>query len=619
MKKKLLCLLLALVCVLPLALTGCSVDDEDDIAQIGKKPITLNLYGITNESTTEEAILKVQKKMNEYTEGKLNTHIVLHLYPEDEYYAVIDAKLADIERIKAEQASGNKNQEETGFSSETAIEETTEAETYEEHGVTMTVYPDEKNTQLDIFMVQGATNLNKYNNGGYLSPLGDTVNSKTGSSKILNDYISKGMFATATLGGTADPATGYVSKGKLFGIPNNYVYGEYTYLLVNKEIATKYYYSAEDLTTLKSLANFLDDAYKNHKDYITLYNEPTLDIEYLTDTQSLIGGVVKKDTNGFSNIVPESLLGNADFVDFYESLYNFRESDYITKGDLYSLPVDKDGNPKKVAAAFIKGNSATPSEYEKDYFVITYGKPVANRSQHPGTMFCVSKFTQDVGRSMEIITALQINAEFRNLFQYGVEGVNYRADEYTGMISYLNDTYSMNPEDTGNLFLLRPNTTMSTQMLKLAENNWALGKQQYRDTITSPYAMFDFRIVTEENYKTVSFDYLAKYKEALKAAKKEAGKDFDESKFVFDEPYAYTYTTTILAELEKLSTEYLAKIESFKEYTGEDGETVTIRAFIEGLKTEFEENKYYKMYIEAENPDAPYVQYNNWYTANGPK
>lgn len=49
--------------------------------------------------------------MNEYTEGKFNTHIVLHLYPEAEYYSVLDAKFAEIKKIKAGGRSGGKAQE----------------------------------------------------------------------------------------------------------------------------------------------------------------------------------------------------------------------------------------------------------------------------------------------------------------------------------------------------------------------------------------------------------------------------------------------------------------------------------------------------------------------------
>jgi len=619
MKKRLLCFLIAVLCVLPLALTGCG--DDEEITEVGTKPLTLTLYGITGETTTEEAIKAVEEELNVYTEGKFNTHIVLKLYPEDEYYKILDEKLADIERIKKEEEEAAKKKKEedkllqqmgqTRPPESTTVE--TEAETYEENGATKVVYPAVKDTQLDIFMVQGATNLNKYHSAGYLSPLSESL---ANSGKLISTYISQERLATGMLGGTGTSA-GLVDRGTAYGIPNNTVVGEYSYLLVNKELATKYFYSADDVKTLASLANFLDDAATNHPDYITLYNEPTIALEYLTDEPSLIGVVLTNSSNGFTRLVPRGLLNISNYTNYLSNVYKFRKNGYITDGDYYKLPEDK-----KVAAAFIKGNAALPAEYEDEYLVINYANPVARASECPGTMFCVSSYTLNVDRSMEIIQALQTVASFRNTFQYGVNGVHYTEDEYTGMVNILNDDYAMNPDHTGNLFLLKPNNRMSEEELALAANNWELAKQQYRETIISPFAMFNFQIVTAENYKTTSAIYAAQYKEALEAAKAEAkanGEKFDASKFEFDAPYEKEYTNVILDEVVKLSKEYMQKIEDFEEYTDEDGKLVTMKDYLKILRKEFDANSYYKMLIDSTNPDSPFSQYNTWYTDNGPQ
>lgn len=619
MKKRLLCFLIAVLCVLPLALTGCG--EGEPVTETGTKPLTLTLYGITGKTTTEEAIKAVEEELNVYTEGKFNTHIVLKLYPEDEYYKIIDEKLADIERIKKEEeAAAKKKKEEDRLHAQmgqTRAPESssaeTEAETYEENGATKVVYPAVKDTQLDIFMVQGAANLNKYHSAGYLSPLSESL---ANTAKLIGKYISAERMATGMLEGRGN-ASGLVDRGTSYGIPNNTVVGEYTYLLVNKELATKYYYSANDVKTLVSLSNFLDDAATNHPDYITLYNEPTITLEYLTEEPSLIGGVLTNSSFGFSRLVPRDMLNVSSYTNYLSNVYEFRKNGYITDGDYYKLPEDK-----KVAAAFIKGNAALPAEYEDEYIVINYANPVARASECPGTMFCVSSYTLNVDRSMEIIQALQTVASFRNTFQYGVNGVHYTEDEYTGMVNILNDDYAMNPDHTGNLFLLKPNNRMSEEELVLAANNWELAKQQYRDTIISPFAMFNFQIVTAENYKTTSAIYAAQYKEALEAAKAEAkanGEKFDASKFEFDAPYEKEYTNVILDEVIKLSKEYMQKIEDFEEYTDEDGNLVTMKDYLKILRKEFDANSYYKMLIDSTNPDSPFSQYNTWYTDNGPQ
>ncbi|MBE6621755.1 MAG: hypothetical protein E7630_02250 [Ruminococcaceae bacterium] len=600
MKKRLLCFLVAVLCLLPMALTGCSDEEVEDTG--GKKPLTLTLYGITGESTTKEAIKLVEKELNVYTEGKLNTHIVLKLYPEDEYYQVLDAKIAEIERIKA-----GKDDE---ILDETTAPET-DAETYEENGATKVVYPDVKDTQMDIFMVQGATNLNKYKNGGYLNGLNTAL---TGTGKLLSTYISQKVLATATLGGRGQ-ANGLVDKGTVYGIPNNTVSGEYTYLLVNKELASKYYYSANDVKTLDTLAYFLEDAAK-HSDYVTLYNEPVLMAEPLMDSIPLIGCIMTNEHTAFNREAPRNMLNLLAFADHYSTVAQFRKQNYITDGDYYQMPEDK-----KVAAAFIKGNAALPEQYEDEYFVIPYAMPVASADDYPGTMFCISSFTGSADRCMEVIKTIQTVSSFRNTFQYGVEGVHYEVEEFTGIINILNDDYSMDPADTGNLFLLTPNNRMSKAELALAANDWALGKQQYRDTVVSPYCVFDFRIITADNYKTQSYVYKEMYEEALAEAKAQAkaeGKKFDASKFEFDAAYPQTYTDEILAGLETVTASFVERLQNFKEYKDEDGNLVTMKDFLKILYKEMSADDSYKMFSDQKNPDSPLSQYVKWYATYGP-
>ena len=625
MKKKLLCFLLAMLCILPLALVGCTEEEEEELTSSDVKPMTITLYGITGEGTTEEAIKKVEEEINKYTEGKFTTHVILRLFPEDEYYAEIDRRLAEAEAQRLAEEAAKKDKDKNKTTTEVVSETETDAETYFEHGVTQVVYPTEKGTQIDIFMVQGATNLHRYADTKRIVKLNDSLNN---SSKILRKYISGDMFTTVTIGGTALPS-GLYDKGDIYGVPNNYVTGEYTYLLINKELASQYFYTPADLNTLDSLANYLDDASK-HSDYITLYNEPTIGLDYLTEEPSLVGGVWTSASYIFSPMIPRDILNISAYTNYLQSLYDYHEAGYVVKGDMSALPTDENGNEKKVAAAFLKGNAALPEQYEDDYYVVTYQKPFARATDRPGTVFCVSAYAANVDRCMEVITALQIDPEFRNTFQYGVEDVHYRVDEYTGEISILNQDYQMDPADTGNLFLLTPNTSMSEEMKALAANDWALGKQQYRDTISSPYTIFDFRVITEDNYKTDSPYYLALYEEAYEAAKdiakaeaKAENKKFDEAafkaSFEFDAEYPYEYTDTILENLLQLSKEMWQQIDEFEEYTDENGKVVTLKNYIRTLRTKFDTNKWYKMLIDSENPDSPLSQYNAWREKYGPK
>lgn len=639
MKKRILCLVIAVFCLLPLTLTGCG-DGEAVETPPAVKPLTITLYGITDESTTPEAIQLVQDELNEYTEGTFNTHIILRLYPEAEYYAMIDKTLNDLKyKALTEEAEEEATELETSApadegaadttaddiddaddvtsaEAETTLEETTEAPVYE-YGV----YPDEDGIQLDIFMVQGADMMRKYKEAGFLSSLNDAL---TNSSKLIKDYISAQLLATTNLGGKP-MASGLVDKGTYYGIPNNTVVGEYTYLLVNKELASQYYYAADDVKTLDGLADYLSDAV-NHSEYVTLYNAP--DSPALTIGNSLIGGVPSGDVSGFTRLDPVSLLSDTAYVNYLKNMNTFRNAGYITEGNDDALPVDEEGNETKVAAAFLKGDASLPAEYEDDYYVITYAKPMADADECPGTMFCVSAYAKDVNRCVEVIAALQTKASFRNTFQYGVEDVHYRYDEFTGMITVTSTDYVMDPANTGNLFLLTPNTSMDEKTLALAADNWALAKQQYRDTVFSPYALFDYEPVSEDNYTISSLWYQAErkadYDDKLKEEKakaKDEGKRFtSKDELAFQKSYTFSMTydkvfmDEVLAEVEALSATYLARVQAYN--VEADGEW---QAFIDGLVAEFAAEEAVSTLLGTEHPDSLTNHYNTWYSANGIK
>ena len=628
MKKRLLSFLIAVILTLPLMLTACGDDDSDSqTARDTLKPMTITLYGITGDSTTEEAIRAVEEELNIYTEGQFNTHLVLRLYPADEYDQVIRDRFNEIERQSQEQGAekeklkilkkllklmGQTTSTLMG-EEETEAEETEAPEVDEETGVSK--YPEATEDQIDIFMVQGSALMEVYAREGHLASLNEAYSN---SHKILSTYLSKQILSTVTLDGTSS-WDGLITKGKIYGVPNNTVCGEYTYLLINKELATQYYYSPADIYTdgatdpLAGLANFLEDA-ATHEDYITLYNEPVMMVDYFTDTFSLIGGMVNNGTNALTNLTPSSLIGNETYVNFLSRLRDFRAAGYIEDGDYYSLDSES-----KVAAAFVKGDASLKAKYEAEgYYVINYANPYATAEDRPGTMFCVSAHTKNVSRCMDIVTALQTNVAFRNTFQYGVDTLHYIEDEYTGEITVLRDDYVMDPADTGNLFILKPNAAWDDSLKALAANNWALGKQQNRDTIISPYAIFPFRVITANNYKDFSKTWNSMFDEAFNAAKK-LDKTLEKSKFVFNEPYSYQYTDVILRNLAEVAQTYLEQIESFEEYVNDKGELVTFEDFMADLNVKFTREKAYRDFCDLTNPESPLSQYNSWYSAVGPK
>ncbi len=480
MKKRFLCFVVALVCLLMPVLTSCGGSGGYK-ATSSVKSITITLYGIKGEGTTDEAIQAVQDELNVISEGKLNTRVLLRLYEEDEYYAKLDEAFAAAQQHKDDKKNnknngGNKKPAESGDGSGDQQFQIS--------------YPEEDGTQVDIFMVRGTEKFTYYQSEGYAVQL-----NLTDKSSLTNKYVSERFLALTSDGGV--PASGgLLDKEKLFGVPNNNIYGEYTYLLVNKAVAADHGYAEANLDTLKELQYFLFDAANDHPDYVTLYNAPDLHTATIGDT--LIGTVINKGCHAYVRRFPTNLLEDWDFLDNVKYTNIFDSKNLIERGDYYSLPADKN-----VAAAFLKGDVTLPAKYEENYYVIPYSMPVM---EDLGTVFCVSKYAAESARCLEVINLLQTNVDYRNTFQYGVEDVHYYVDDYTGIIDIVSKDYNMNPADTGNMFLLKENSDMDEKTKALCANNWELAKQQYREMVVSPYFLFkpSFEGLNLEGFKEVS-------------------------------------------------------------------------------------------------------------------
>jgi hypothetical protein len=100
------------------------------------------------------------------------------------------------------------------------------ADRYEtgDFGIQQLVYPEAEENQLDIVYIQGEEMYRKYIENGWIIGL-DEYLSSTG--RLLNDYIAGTLM------------NGVKVDGQTFAIPNNVKMGEYTYMLIDKELADK--------------------------------------------------------------------------------------------------------------------------------------------------------------------------------------------------------------------------------------------------------------------------------------------------------------------------------------------------------------------------------------------
>ena len=499
MKKKLICLLLCLVFALG-CFAGCANKSDEEAAEnitdkASTNAMTLVMYLMCDEVPSADQQEAITYAVNKITKAKYKTQLVLKFYTEEDYYSELDNAFAERQAAVDAGKISKVNKTET----EAVVEDETIVNDW---GVTEIKYPKAESYQVDIFYMGGYDNYTKYKS---LKVLADVTQNVTEESKLLQDYIFPQYFD-------------YMKQlsGTINAIPTNSVIGEYTYLLVNKEYAKEFDYNTPNgyasLTspTCDSFYSFINEvalAYGKEgimytdlsqyelasvsKDAATMFWTVDENGNLVYDEFSLLGSTYDT-TKGYGDKDSYMEMGsvlskNAAFIANLEKVKYYESEGYLT-ADESALA---DG---KVSFACIKGGADIPDIYAENYEAVVVGTPTFTAEDVYRDMFAVTSYS-NVKRSMEIVTLLNTDEEFRNLILYGIEkgfeieldrkvvdangnpvldenGVqkkttitvpaNYEkviyedpitGHEYTA-IRRLNKNYMMSPEKTGNQLLV---------------------------------------------------------------------------------------------------------------------------------------------------------------------
>ncbi len=557
MKKRLICLLLSLIMVLSLALTGCADKDADEAMQdtqeeASESTMTLSMYLISENKVSAETAAAVQEAVNKITMSKFKTQLVLRFFTEDEYYDVLDEHMAlDREALENQAPSSSKETE--------AVSE--EETVLTEYGTVQLKYPTISDNHVDIFYFSGYDRLVNYIEEDYVKSLTDDIEN---TSTILYSYVSPDYIDRM------DEMT-----NGIYALPVNAPIGEYTYMLLNKEILSAYNHKASDFTSLTDSTTqyLLDLVLKFNPDYVPLRSfseEGELDVTYtryfktgengyITRDFSVLGGSYDKS---WTYLTPNewttcgSIFTDRAFTTQLTAITNYKELGY------YGTEADAD---KPFAVGFIRGGAELEAEWGDEYELVTLETPVFTAEDLFSNMFAVSDTSDSVARCMEILTHLNTNEEFRNLLLYGVEGVNYELHEsapdadgntYT-YVKRLNDDYIMAPEKTGNMNIIYP---LDSQPLNLT----SYYKKQNSEATTDLLLSFTYIDYTDE--MPVSPEHV----ELLTAYSKEVEEKIKACKTV-EELNAYLATVN-----DYMSNDSVFRTLTYPVYAGE-GDYVTIR------------------------------------------
>ncbi len=568
MKKRILCLLLGLVMILSVAsFVGCAQEEEEeaDVAKnTGAKTITLRIISekyvcntdkelaeyLKNECggdknsqkykdmlDTMKAYETVESEISKITKSNHKTNVDILFYTEEDYYELMETSMAEyaLEQKNAANAARALEYYMDEYKAydpeapESAIKKSfykyfpeyekykdfdaegdvsAEDDVYVENdlGIKELVYPEAEENQLDIVYLSGYDMYQKYIENEWIVGLNSFI-STTG--KQLTYNISPTLL------------NGVKVDGETYAIPNNVQIGEYTYMLVDKKLATEYKYTYEKLKNLVDCRYFIDDVVTNEKGilpidasfkecmdlYVWYWNIGVeVDEDLGTSTYTInpnneffVLGTHYKDPasigRGFIDLGFNNLFADPEYREMYLTLkeYEFNGC-YKTEND------------ERVGAAvsFVNGNYAMfreanenngvyTDENGNEYFLYVAKYPKADEESLYGNMFAISANTKQTQACMEVITLINTNAKVRNLLQYGIkqgeqlEGQtpNYAIDEDTGVLKRLNDLYMMDIEKTGNCFIAYPEEG-------LPADYWEDSKAQNNDALIDPLLGFDF-------------------------------------------------------------------------------------------------------------------------------
>ncbi len=503
MKKKLSCLLIALAMLAGMSSCGDGSAGIDTSANT-KYNMTLTMWLPTSEDTTDEAVEKVEAAINKITKKNYKTAIDITAVPDDKYDEAIKEKVLEVEeaakRTAAEEAERKRKEKEAKKKGETLPPETTDVTTVPvtvtgEDGSIQEYYPSAKADQLDIFCIRGYENFAFYAENGYLAPLDESLDA---SSKLIKSYVYPTFLEWGKIPG--DTTT--------YAIPNNHVIGEYTYLLLNKEMCTKLCYDPSELTSLLDCQQFIEDIGATQTGITPLLSSSyAVGMNFWNsngdrDTFSILGTIVSDDASPSSRHNIRNVFGLKQFNNTMIMMKELQAKGYVGNN------ADPDSVAKfGVGIVSCQGNEI--AKYADDYYYHVIQQPRAETEDVYQSMFGVSLNSLDDSRSMEILTLINTDPTVRTILQYGVEGVHWEYNEELTengeqTIKIISDDYKMNLIDTGNVFMTYPGEN-------LPMSYWDYGRQQNLDSLISPFLGFANAMDkdNEEDFKKLD-EYSAK-------------------------------------------------------------------------------------------------------------
>ncbi len=499
--KKLLSLILCFAMLVTAVITtGCGEkEDETEEKENKSQVVTLNMFIVTEDETTDEQAKAVQLAINEYTLKSLKTKVKINYLKEEEYWQTIEDTILAIEEAALEDAEAEEDvadaaDEEVKDAEEASDEEASEEDAAEgeegkepEKEVTLDDELDQliadgdvflEKPQIDIIVFNDYSKYREYANANKLAPLDEFLSL---DAKILKSYIYPTYLEAAKLG-----------TGVTYGIPVNGAIGAYEYFVFDAELCDKYGFNVDTVKDFDDLEGFLS-VIKANEPYVIPLNRATAPANYeFFSSEGSPLGVYMQPGEKYVPTTITSLYADEGFLSHYRTINRFKKAGYIP---------DEINPNARYAVQIREGTIEAPSLWEEQdgrkYRTVIYKTPKLTNANALSGVFAVSSKSTNRAKAMELIKEFNINPELANLLQWGVENVHYfMVDENdgNGTISVINDCgYAMNNNYTGNKYI----------KYRQEGEPWEFEAQKLQNLDSTLGALAGFNPVLEEKYDVV--------------------------------------------------------------------------------------------------------------------
>lgn len=423
MKNRVAALLLIVLMLLP-ALASC-----DKTTTITEEEVTVyTLHMIKEESTTDEAIKRVELALNRILFYRLGSCVEIIAYTEDEYYAAIEAKYAEMEEYEIKKEEDKKNKKNNKNEVSENVSETSDDVFSGDDYLAMLESGEEyvrEEPRFDIFLINDYEKYYELATEGKLAAINAPLSSEC---KILKDYIHPTILSAAQV------------ENKTYGVPLNTLIGEYSYVVFDKELLDEHQVDYQTMQSMDDLQSYLALIAEKNTDVVPLANsaDPT-SVDFIF---SSLSPVYVKNKYVYSSYESNELASYYSVIQMFNALGYLREA----------------GEDDRVAVQFVSGNEETIANMEKEtgreYVYTVYSNPVATNENCINGIFAFSSYCKadELVAAMELVTAIYTNEQLANIFAYGIEDEHYILND-DGQVERRNNDYVIAPEYAGNRFI----------------------------------------------------------------------------------------------------------------------------------------------------------------------